>query len=51
MAAVSSEAKVGLFVLIGLIVLGYMSFQVGQRGFGFKKGYLSSRWSSTTLPV
>ena len=40
MAAVSSEAKVGLFVLIGLIVLGYMSFQVGQRGFGFKKGYL-----------
>lgn len=40
MTAISSEAKVGLFVLIGLIILGYMSFQVGQRGFSFKKGYL-----------
>ncbi|HPX82780.1 MAG TPA: MlaD family protein [Syntrophales bacterium] len=40
MNAISSEAKVGLFVLIGLIVLGYMSFQVGQRGFSFQRGYL-----------
>jgi phospholipid/cholesterol/gamma-HCH transport system substrate-binding protein len=40
MTAISSEAKVGLFVLVALIVLGYMSFQVGQRGFSFKKGYL-----------
>jgi len=40
MNAISSEAKVGLFVLIGLIILGYMSFQVGQRGFTFKRGYL-----------
>lgn len=40
MTAISSEAKVGLFVLVGLIILGYMSFQVGQRGFSFKKGYL-----------
>ena len=40
MTAISSEAKVGLFVLIGFILLGYMSFQVGQRGFGFGRGYL-----------
>ena len=39
MFAISSEAKVGLFVLIGLIILGYMSFRVGEYGFGFKKGY------------
>ena len=40
MTSVSSEAKVGLFVLVGLIILAYMSFQVGQRGFSFKKGYI-----------
>ncbi|HRS87328.1 MAG TPA: MlaD family protein [Syntrophales bacterium] len=40
MFSISSEAKVGLFVLIGMIILAYMSFQVGQRGFTFKKGYL-----------
>lgn len=40
MFSISSEAKVGLFVLVGLIVLGYMSFQVGQRGFSFKRGYM-----------
>ena len=40
MFSISSEAKVGLFVLVGLIVLGYMSFQVGQRGFTFKRGYM-----------
>ncbi|MBN1382401.1 MAG: MCE family protein [Deltaproteobacteria bacterium] len=39
MFSISSEAKVGIFVLIGLIILAYMSFQVGQRGFGLKKGY------------
>ncbi len=39
MFSVSSEAKVGLFVLVGLILLGYMSFQVGKQGFGLKKGY------------
>lgn len=39
MFSVSSEAKVGLFVLVGLIILGYMSFQVGKQTFGFKKGY------------
>jgi len=40
MGAISTEAKVGLFVLVGLVILAYMSFQVGQRGFSFKKGYL-----------
>ena len=39
MFSVSSEAKVGLFVLVGLIILGYMSFQVGKQTFGLKKGY------------
>ncbi|MFB3925320.1 MAG: MlaD family protein [Syntrophales bacterium] len=39
MLSISTEAKVGLFVLIGLIILGYMSFRVGQVGFGFKRGY------------
>lgn len=39
MNIVSTEAKVGLFVLAGLIVLAYMSFKVGQVGFGLKKGY------------
>lgn len=39
MLSISSEAKVGLFVLVGLIILGYMSFRVGEYGFGLKKGY------------
>ena len=39
MFSVSSEAKVGLFVLVGLIILGYMSFQVGKQSLGLKKGY------------
>ncbi|GAI86317.1 unnamed protein product, partial [marine sediment metagenome] len=37
---ISSEAKVGLFVLVGLIILGYMSFRIGEYGFGLKRGYL-----------
>ncbi|MBW2630829.1 MAG: MCE family protein [Deltaproteobacteria bacterium] len=40
MFSISAEAKVGLFVLVALIVLGYMSFRVGEYGFGLKKGYL-----------
>ncbi len=40
MSIISTEAKVGLFILIALIILGYMSFQVGEYGFGLKKGYL-----------
>ncbi len=39
MSSISAEAKVGLFVLVALIILGYMSFRVGEQGFGFKKGY------------
>jgi len=39
MTSISTEAKVGLFVLAGLIILGYMSFQVSQPGFGLKRGY------------
>jgi phospholipid/cholesterol/gamma-HCH transport system substrate-binding protein len=39
MFSVSSEAKVGLFVLAGLIILGYMSFQVGKHTIGLKQGY------------
>ncbi len=39
MFVLSSEAKVGLFVLVGLIILGYMSFRVGQQGASFRKGY------------
>jgi phospholipid/cholesterol/gamma-HCH transport system substrate-binding protein len=39
MMSITTEAKVGLFVLVGLIVLAYMSFQVGQKGVGLRKGY------------
>jgi phospholipid/cholesterol/gamma-HCH transport system substrate-binding protein len=39
MFSLSSEAKVGLFVLVGLIILGYMSVQVGKQSLGLKKGY------------
>lgn len=39
MTAISSEAKVGLLVLAGFIILGYMSVQVGKGGFVLKKGY------------
>lgn len=40
MSVISTEAKVGLFILIALVILGYMSFQVGEYGFGLKKGYV-----------
>lgn len=40
MSSISTEAKVGLFVLAALIILAYMSFRVGEYGFGLKKGYL-----------
>ncbi len=39
MFSISSEAKVGLFVLVCFIILGYMSVQVGKGGLGLKKGY------------
>lgn len=39
MTSVSTEAKVGLFVLVALIILAYMSFQVGESTLGLRKGY------------
>ncbi|MFH1080400.1 MAG: MlaD family protein [Pseudomonadota bacterium] len=39
MGSITTEAKVGLFVLIGMLLLVYMTMQVGQRGLGIKKGY------------
>jgi phospholipid/cholesterol/gamma-HCH transport system substrate-binding protein len=39
MGSITTEAKVGLFILITMLLLGYMTMQVGQRGFGVKKGY------------
>jgi phospholipid/cholesterol/gamma-HCH transport system substrate-binding protein len=40
MSSITTEAKVGLFILLALVILGYMSFQVGEYGFGLRKGYL-----------
>jgi phospholipid/cholesterol/gamma-HCH transport system substrate-binding protein len=39
MGSITTEAKVGLFILIAMLLLGYMTMQVGQRGVGIKKGY------------
>ena len=39
MSNFSAEAKVGLFVIIGLIIFGYMSMKVGNLTFSTKKGY------------
>jgi phospholipid/cholesterol/gamma-HCH transport system substrate-binding protein len=39
MAKLSAEAKVGLLVLLGSIILLYMTFAVGKYEFGEKKGY------------
>ncbi len=39
-SSISPEAKVGIFVVVALIVLGYMSFRVGQKGFTLRSGYL-----------
>ncbi len=40
MARLSAEAKVGLLVLVGSIILLYMTFAVGKYEFGEKKGYV-----------
>src|SRR5574337_774424 len=40
MANLSSEAKVGLLVIVGSVVLLYMTFAVGKYQFGGKKGYV-----------
>lgn len=39
MRSISTEAKVGLFVLVAILLLIYMTMQVGQRGVGIRKGY------------
>ncbi len=39
MAKLSSEARVGLLVLVGSLILVYMTFVVGKYEFGEKKGY------------
>jgi len=40
MFKLSAEAKVGLLVLVGSVVLLYMTFAVGKYEFGEKKGYI-----------
>lgn len=40
MFKLSAEAKVGLLVLVGSVVLLYMTFAVGKYQFGEKKGYV-----------
>ncbi len=40
MAKLSAEAKVGLLVIAGSVILLYMTFAVGKYQFGQKKGYL-----------
>jgi phospholipid/cholesterol/gamma-HCH transport system substrate-binding protein len=42
MAKLSPEAKVGLLVLVGSVVLLYMTLVVGKYEFGAEKGYLLS---------
>jgi phospholipid/cholesterol/gamma-HCH transport system substrate-binding protein len=39
MDKLSAEAKVGLLVLVGSVILLYMTFAVGKYDFGEKKGY------------
>src|SRR5512134_604891 len=39
MANLSAEAKVGLLVIVGSVILLYMTFAVGKYEFGEKKGY------------
>ena len=40
MFKLSAEAKVGLLVLVGAVILLYMTFAVGKYQFGEKKGYI-----------
>jgi len=39
LSKLSVEAKVGVFVVIGIIILGYMSMKVGRLGLKMDKGY------------
>src|SRR3990172_7681825 len=40
MQRITTEIKVGFFVIIAVIVLGYMTFKIGELTFGREKGYL-----------
>lgn len=40
MQKLTTEIKVGFFVIIAVIVLGYMTFKIGELTFGREKGYL-----------
>jgi len=39
MTKLSAEAKVGIFVVVGIVLLGYMSMKVGKISFKTGKGY------------
>ena len=39
MSKLSVEAKVGVFVVIGIILLAYMSMKVGKLNLSSSKGY------------
>lgn len=39
MSQVTTEAKVGIFVVIGVVILTYMTLTIGQYKFGKEKGY------------
>ena len=46
---IALEAKVGLFVLLGLVILFYLSFRIGEMGTKLKGGYqVSTVFSSAT---
>lgn len=40
MQKLSTEVKVGFFVIIAAIILGYMTFRIGEFTFGREKGYM-----------
>lgn len=40
MQKITTEVKLGLFVIIAVILLGYMTFRIGEFTFGREKGYL-----------
>ncbi len=40
MQKVTTELKVGLFVIVAVILLAYMTFRIGELTFGKEKGYL-----------
>ena len=39
MKKLSIEAKVGFFVIIGILILGYMSMRIGRFKYGPDRGY------------